>query len=459
MSQVSLNIFYPVTKGPRDNGDFTRIFAAFSSGPVGLPFWPTVDDPSYYQRFFHFYHRYWRFDGAVQGADRPSTSALVSLPGRLLRLGSPSRFDLAANAFYLTIVLSAALFTALVSLRDATPFVALAAFSLLASDANVSGYLNSFYQESGAFVFFLLYLFGLYAFWQRRQISTFLLATGFCILLGGTKVAYTPAAFFLLIPLFIGLGGRSFASKSDRIILAGTAVSAFVAICVALWMLPDPDVTKPAAYHFVFTAALPVLPPGEQSLYLQSLGLDPSYVTDVGKGAWDYGSHFANPDLNQLLGLQLHARAVGRLAIDHPLSILRLVAQALSLSGTYPQLTYGDVATGEGPIAAVWAVWSTIHNTILNGWLLYGAALACSGLVVSRALRHPSNDWLLFFALTSACFCSASILEAVVSMFGNGVADIFKHNFLATLLADSALTSGLAGIYASRQEPTAIAED
>jgi hypothetical protein len=60
---VSFNLFYPSPSGPPDNGDFSRIFASFSSGPLGFDFWPPIENQEVYQkRFYNFYHRFWRHD-------------------------------------------------------------------------------------------------------------------------------------------------------------------------------------------------------------------------------------------------------------------------------------------------------------------------------------------------------------------------------------------------------------
>src|SRR5258708_6395695 len=93
------NLLYPVPKGPYDNGDFHRIFAAFSSGPGDLPFWPADSTSSDFQRRFWFYHRYWRLDDGVPGQPLLSTSNLLFLPARFLRAGQPAAvFDLSTNS-------------------------------------------------------------------------------------------------------------------------------------------------------------------------------------------------------------------------------------------------------------------------------------------------------------------------------------------------------------------------
>jgi hypothetical protein len=54
---LTFNLCFPTPRGPADNGDFFRVFAAFSSGPVGFTSPPAPGDPSYDARFFRHFLR------------------------------------------------------------------------------------------------------------------------------------------------------------------------------------------------------------------------------------------------------------------------------------------------------------------------------------------------------------------------------------------------------------------
>ena len=107
---VSLNLLIPTAAGPADNGDFNRIFSSFSTGPVGLDYWPPSENQAAYQeRFYNHYHRFWRFGTEYKRFAQPSTSRLFFWPGRVLR-SRTDVFDLAWNAGLLTFLAALLLF-------------------------------------------------------------------------------------------------------------------------------------------------------------------------------------------------------------------------------------------------------------------------------------------------------------------------------------------------------------
>lgn len=454
-----LNLLYPEPKGPYDNGDFKRIFATFASGPDALEFWPPDTHGTAFHQRFSYFHRYWRIDGGIAGAALPSTSNLLFLPGRVLHAGRSARlFDLTANAAGLCLLLGAALFATLATLRQAVPFVALSAFALLMSDANVSGYLSSFYQESGAFVYLLLYTCALYAFWQRRTRSTLVLAVVTCMLLGATRFAYVPTACVLIAPVLAAIATSRWDRTRKRRLAALTAAAILATIGSSLWLLADRTVSQAAAYIFVFTTALPSLSPAERAPYLASLGVDPEYASETGKGAFDRDARaFSDVRLNERLGTPLLARALVRLAIDHPATVLHLVGQAGAHAGTYPPLMYrSDRAAPPGPTWAPWSGWSAFHDALLRGWLLYGTVLLLSALLGASLRRQPTDGWPLFFCVVAASFLAGSVVQAAISMFGNGLVDAERHNFLATMLLDGALIAAVAGLWQRRRARTPV---
>jgi hypothetical protein len=443
------NLVHPVATGPYDNGDFKRIFATFSTGPGDLEFWPPDTTSDQFRRRFSYFHRFWRLDGGVAGAALPSTSNLLFLAARVPRGDTPgATFDLTANAIGLAVLLAAALLATLASLRATVPFVALSALALAMSDANVAGYLASFYQESGAFVYLLLYVCALFAFWQRRTRASCLAAVAACALLTATRFAYVPTGGVLVAPVLAAIATAPW-TRSRKRALAAIAAATIVAVSgAALALMSDRTINKAAPYLFVFTTALPELPEEARAPYLSSLGLDPAGVAHRDENPFEPTSRFhTDPRLAAELGTPLLARAIARLAIDHPRAILRLVAAAFAHAGTYPPLTYAaDGAATPGPIGAPWTGWSALHGALLNGWILYGAALvACVGLGV-RVRRTRSDGWPLFFWIVAASFLGGSAVQALISMFGNGFVDLARHDFLATMLADTALVAGVAGL-------------
>jgi len=443
------NLAHPVAKGPCDNGDFKRIFATFSTGPGELSFWPADTRSDEFQRRFWYFHRFWRLDGGLADAALPATSNLLFVAARMPRGDAPgAMFDLTANAIGVGTVLAAALFVTLASLRATVPFVALSALALAMSDANLSGYLASFYQESGAFAFLLLYICALFAFWQRRTPLTCLAAVAACVLLTATRFAYVPTGVLIVAPVFVAIATAPWSVARKRALAAITAATLVVTSGAALVLMSDRTINKAAPYLFVFTTALAELPEGARAPYLASLGLDPADVAELGQNPFEPSSRFnSDPSFTAQLGTPLLARAIARLAIDHPRAMLRLVAAAFAQAGSYPPLTYAAEPAGRhGPTWAPWTGWSALHRTLLNGWLLYGTALVACVVLGVRVFQTARDGWPLFFWIVAASFLCGSALQALISMFGNGFVDLARHDFLATMLADIALVTGVAGL-------------
>ena len=167
---TSLNLLYPIPTGPPDNGDFNRIFSSFSSGPLGFDFWPATENQKVYQqRFYNFYHRFWRHDEGKKEFAHFSSSSLFFLPGRCLNL-TPGIFDLAWNTFFLILLGGGVLYLCLEKIHESMAIFSMGALALLFADVNIAGYLNSFYQESGTFLSFLLWIWFLHVFFAHRSL-------------------------------------------------------------------------------------------------------------------------------------------------------------------------------------------------------------------------------------------------------------------------------------------------
>jgi len=447
------NLLHPEPRGPHDNGDFKRIFGAFSSGPGDLPLWPEDTTSDAFQRRFWYFQRYWRLDGGVAGVTLPSTSNLLFLPARVLRAGQPDgHFDLTRNGAYLTLALAVALAASLALLRDAAPFVALSLFALVASDANVGGYLSSFYQESGALAYLLLYVCALHVFWQRRTRAALLAAVTACVLLAATRFAYVPTVALLIAPVLAGIATARWSAARKQRLAALTAAAIAITIAGSLLLLADRTISRAAAYTFVFTTALPSLTPAERTAYVAALGLDPADVAESGKGAFEPGARFADPRLEARLGTPLLARAIVRLAVDHPAVALDLLRRAGGSVGAYPPLMYAsDASRPPGTTRSTWEGWSALHRVFLQGWLLQAAALVLCVLLGWTLLRRPTDGWPLFFWVVATSFLAGSALQALVSTFGNGMVDVERHNFLATMLLDVTLITAGTGLWLQRR--------
>jgi len=433
-------LLFPAPTGPPDNGDFIRIFEVFSTGPEGMPPLPAhVDLATRGRRYFHFYLRYWRLGHRVRRFAHPSSSLLCYVPGLVLRLRQ-GYFDLASNAAMLVVLLAAGLGAVLKRLEP-LPFMALGACALLMTDANVVGYLNSFYQESGAVVGLAGLTAALFLFWTRRRPRDAALVAIFTAMLCSTKTAYAIAA---IAPVPVMLGALREADErlpSKESLCAGAGAVAVVIFTFFSWT--SRDFITDHAYHFLFTAALPSLPAAERGPFLGEVGVDPRFAFLSGRNAYQAESHSTDPALAPALTRETHGRAVRNLLVRHPRSLFRILARSFSLSGRYAALAYSSAG---GPMRRRpdWALWTRFRTRHWRGALPYAAWLLLLLLAVRRRTSAPKSAER-FFLLLAAGYGSASVLQIVVSVLGNGFADIQKHHFLGNVLLDIASVAVVAG--------------
>jgi hypothetical protein len=228
----------------------------------------------------------------------------------------------------------------------------------------------------------------------------------------------------------------------------------------ALWLLSDRLISQSAAYIFTFTTALPSLPEAQRAPYLVSLDVDPSYVSETGGNPFDPRARsFSDPYLGPRLGTPLLTRAVARLALDHPAVALRLLRESGAHVGIYPPLMHASEGVARpGPVPSPWSAWSALHATVLRGGLLCALlATLCTALGL-RLLRNPTTGWPLFFWTVATSFFLGAALQALISMFSNGLVEIERHNYLATMLLDVALISAGTGLWQLRRSPRHAAE-
>lgn len=445
---VTQNLVFPEPRGPADQGDFTRIFTQFSSGPVGLSFWPEPSDPSYAVRFFHFYHRWWRLEpSGHRDAVEPSTAGLVFLPGRVIRSPlAPGEFDLAWNTALVAALLGTVVGLTTFAMERLVPAATCCVLALVFGDFLVSCYLNSFYQEAGAFVFSLLAAFALVA-WLERPTRNRALATFAALgLLAGTKLAYAfsvvlVAGGFATAVLLEGRGRRA------AWVVAGVGFSVVLVAGSVLFessrRLHEGDV----AHNFILASVLPMLSEADRADFLAAIGLAPRLVRLSGMDAYEAEARAMAPADRQSLSNDRHATAIRVLAARHPEVLAQLLAGALARSGDY-DLT-GDYAHRQAGAPAIEAMriepWSRFRRAALGG--LSGTVLACILLGVLAALaRWRPPERMALTAVVATALLAASLLQVAIAVLGNGPIDLVKHLYLGNLLFDVAIVLVLSAL-------------
>jgi hypothetical protein len=444
---VSINILYPLPSGPPDNGDFNRIFDSFSSGPVGHDYWPSIEDQGAYQkRFFNYYHRFWRFDGG-KGFGYLSSSRLFFWPGRIINL-TPGTFDLAWNAFLQTLFLGCILYLVVKSIKGTAASFSLGGLVFIFADAHISGYLNSFYEESGAFFSFFCLLCALHVFWFFRNRFSLFIILVFSIILAGTKISYTLSVLPAIFPTLIGAiiwFPKPFVLLRYvvRVILILLVVS--ILFMVFLYRTPGNE-RRANCYHFIFASTIPLLSPDAGKIFLQEIGLPPSLTRLAGKSAYELDSELEAEPLRSSLTRRVHLKSIYQLAYRHSPEFYQLIKLAFLRTGFYPRLQYPSLSDSTEIRALRWDFWSKIHGSYLHGPFYYGIVLCLILILGILVWKRGNFGWPLFYVLTAMGLTLASMLQVAISVMGNGLVDFVKHMYLGNLLLDAAFVLVVSGL-------------
>jgi len=220
---VAAGLLLQVEVGKADNGDFTRLMACFSSGPVGQePNWPLPGSEQWRRRFFHYWIPAWKLDfpGCL---GIWSSAMLLWLPGILFThlVISSSTLWLPVVAVFPKLILVGVLWPTFrwIETSELTPAAKhVLALTLGLPSAAIlvapeyAAYLHSFYQESGSYVFLLAFLAALVlAARMRRRGLARLACILTLLLLGGARAAniyWLPVGALMAAPWLAAASGR-----------------------------------------------------------------------------------------------------------------------------------------------------------------------------------------------------------------------------------------------------------
>jgi hypothetical protein len=435
-------------QGPADNGDFPRNFSDFSDGPRGYAYFPPPDDPTYGERFFRYYHRFWRVADPAPGHAQRSSSRLLFLPGRLLAGATARDFDLAANAVFLALVLAAVAWATLRNLRGAA-FVSLAVLLLAMTDAGISAYSNSFYQEAGTFFFGVVFVCALFLAWQRPEAGELALALSSGFLLATVKRAYAPAVFLVLAVVLVATVARLPRGRARTLRMTLLAGMLAVGLPAASRLVRVEQYGRYNSFNAVFDAMLPEIDPPERAGFLRRVGISPALAALSGRSAFELGVPLESHPAYRELGARLHARALRTLASRHPAAFLRLLRRGFAEAGLYELPDLGYRARSFSPerqgLGGV-RLWSRLRARVLGGSASYVLGIALCLLLWLLPRGADPGGWRNFFRLGCAAFLLASLVQAAVAIVGDGPVERAKHLYFANLLFDVHFLIGLCGL-------------
>jgi hypothetical protein len=205
-----------------------------------------------------------------------------------------------------------------------------------------------------------------------------------------------------------------------------------------LWVTSGSE-RRDNCYHFIFTGVIPLLSTAEGKDFLSGLGLDPALIHLKGKNAYQSDSEFESEPVRSGLTKRFHLKAAFHLAIYYPTSFLKLIQFGFSRAGFYPRLQYPSLSDpSEVTSPFRWCLWSQLHGRFFNGIPYYVVSLCLILILGTLVWKRKDSGWPLFYLLAAIGFFSASLLQVIISVVGDGQVDTVKHLYFANLLLDAA---------------------
>ena len=482
---LALSLFASLRTGLADNGDFTRVMTWFTSGPANMAEnFPANDTPEYHERFFNYFIPDWKLDFPLQGIF--SSVELLWLPGVLLNWAFLSKAVLSMTMVglvprLLSLVILWLAFRWInhsypVKERGLTqaepagaswlaPVLSLTLgipLALLLGSGAYTVYFNSFYQETGSFIFLFLFLAAVIYIWRVERVRLEVAQKESRISGDGepieTKEPLRPylwprflalAALFVLLTakasnfywvvpgILLVVPWRKVAARPKSYILL-YLVGAAILLLAVVFTPNRTDLRQAQAFQSLFRGALTFS--NDPAKRLDELGL---------KGAKKCVSQSAFKPTGQYCVEQfadkISFRSTAQVILHEPIILLRIVRfSAQNMQNITVEL--GKYAAGAPPMArlqsAVTGVWSFFKERFFPRSLGLLVTLAFfTGFFLLNLKGSHGMRWelaMLGLLATLACF-----IDMNVQVLGDGRADIIKHLFLANLLFDLAAIAAL----------------
>jgi hypothetical protein len=432
---LAFQLLVPPIVGLADNGDFSRV-----ASPLGIFPPEELGD----RAFFQWIVPHYRFDARriwIRGLccySSQTALAVAALPLGLVT-APRGRFDLRATGVVNGLALVAALALLLVALRP-LPLVQRGLAGLLLvvafSDVGYVSFLNSFYTEPAALVFFLATL-ALALLLARTANPPVWLAGAFLLasaLLGTSRPQNAPLGFFLAV-----LGWRIV--RYDDAPRRRLVVVAAVLLCVASFAYSRSTsslLERIYRFNAVFRVLLPNSP--EPHRDLAALGLPPHFARWI-----DVPGFSAQAPVNDAAFQRDFAHVgYGTLAVFYaarPARLWRLLDRGAAEAFEMRPSGFGNFAqeTGAPPFAVSgsYSAWSRAKAKFLpqrvGFFALYlvgsiAAAIHLRRRATSAASRRVAEIWIALVLIASFQFAVASMITGATSrrsfFFFNAVFDV-----------------------------------
>jgi hypothetical protein len=424
-----------INTGIADNGDFTRSMQWFIEKPADFPAnWPS-DDASWDRRFTKFWIDEWTLKQHpdFKGMESRSSAQLLNMMGMAanalagnddysLRVASiPIRIiDLAAFAAMAVLFFAA---TGSAALTCATFLV----ISTILLDVNYKAFFNSFYEDRASLLYLTILIpatvmafkVGCGRVWKIVfAVSLALFATS------KAQLAPTPA-ILLIVCLLHAHGSRS---RRGLVSMAGLFL---VPQMIALMATSGYEFRNVNAYNAIFLGAATFS--DDPSRHFGDF--PPDAVRCVGVNAYVAGTCF-----KELSPLATHGKVV-RIYLTDLAALGRAIDFAAEAMHDIALDAYGKGHL-DGAVTPLIepALWTSIKRLMPMGIGFYVLAMAVSGLLLCLSRVTELRP----FVLAAQFLCAIAVSQTVVTVVGDGRAEIQKHLLVGNFAFDLALVLTIA---------------
>jgi hypothetical protein len=430
-----------------DNGDFPRAYVFITSGPVKNEFPPAYD-----------YTPYWKLEWHLPSLLTPTTSYLSSttllwLPGILLNYIFVSTDILATTSlsFFPKILLFFFLVLCL-KWMDSDPkystilyfFVGIPLVFIFTNTSYIA-YLNSFYQETGSFIFLIALIVTMIAFMKFTTYRNLAFSILVVVLLGTSKQSNVYWAAVSLPFIFYVWQVKRKIPFTRTLLFIGSAVTIITLVTVRL---SNRDFAALNEYNSLFLGALRFSTNPQKQL--RELGV-PKAENCIGvspfllpKGAKCFEEY---KELSFYETVRLFYKEP--LIVPREIKFAALQMQDITIdylakySREDPRFPVMDRTGANRRLFAPYEnspfnLWAAIKFRYFpTGYLLFISLLAFF-LLFGAGLRHESElgRQISIMGLLTTC---ATMIDMSLTMIAGGVIELIKHLFLANLLFDISL--------------------
>jgi hypothetical protein len=428
--------FFGSTIGRADQGDWERCFEPYVSKPLELSSnWPDVSSPEYYDRFFKHWIPFWTINTGKPAHYRKSSAHLLWIPGFELNklFFSNSILDIRFISIvprivtFLIFVFFIWLF-ARYNKPNAILFL-IVGITLILTDLYYTSYFNTFYQETGSFIYASIAVTSLFLVMTGLTGLTlfiFLIANVLLILSKTQDISISVSCFITLVTFLILFKKHRLRTKFALIfvffvVLAGSSYFSYTSSS-------DSFIKKCNAYHRLFRGALKAS--DKRAQLLESIGLKPEDEKYIGTSPWSQNAiDFFNKSDFTLSDFLI-------VVYKDPIVIPRLLYFAFKKMNLVDSMSEFGVREKTfqsiGPPIGFSLLSLVKQGYGPRGWALI--AVDAAFFIIASLLLF--NAKLRLFALLIYYSLFSHLMELMVVVFGDGEAAITKHLYLANVMFD-----------------------